>query len=64
LIELPGKRFFKLQAPLKLIGHFVRRHHVVLDVDLAFIVLLTRPTEPPATATQAFEVVASDFVLQ
>jgi len=53
-----------LQPLLQLIGLFIWRLERVVKVDLASIVFITHATQAPATATQAFQVVAPDFVLQ
>jgi hypothetical protein len=48
----------------QLIGLFRPGIHFLVKLDLAIIVVIARATTPSATATQAFQVVAPDFVLQ
>lgn len=66
LVQFLAEHLFKFQPLVELIGLFMWRFERVVnvDVDLARIVFITRATQSPATATQAFQVVAPDFVLQ
>jgi len=64
LVQFLAEHLFKLQPLVELIGLFIWRFELVVNVDLASIVFITHATQSPATATQAFQVVAPDFVLQ
>jgi len=64
LVKLLAEHLFKPQAPLKLIGHFIGRLQLVLNVNRTRIVFVTGTTQSPAAATQALQVVAPDLVLQ
>ncbi|MBK7656764.1 MAG: hypothetical protein IPJ18_18785 [Betaproteobacteria bacterium] len=64
MVKFLAEHLFKLQPFVELIGLFIWRFELVVNVDLARIVFVTHATQSPATATQAFQVVAPDFVLQ
>jgi len=64
LVQLIAKHLFKLQPLVELIGLFIWRFELVMNVDLTGLVVIASATQSPATATQAFQVVAPDFVLQ
>jgi len=64
LVQFLAEHLLKLQPLLQLIGLFIWRFKRVVKVDLSRIVFITHATQAPATATQAFQVVAPDFVLQ
>jgi len=64
LVQFLAEHLFKLQPLVELIGLFIWRLKLVVNVDLARIVFITHAAQSPATATQAFQVVAPDFVLQ
>jgi len=64
LVKFLAEHLFKLKPFVELIGLFIWRLKLVVNVDLASIVFITHATQSPATATQAFQVVAPDFVLQ
>jgi len=64
LVQLLAEHLLKLQPLLQLIDLFIWRFKRVVKVDLSRIVFITHATQAPATATQAFQVVAPDFVLQ
>jgi len=64
LVQFLAEHLLKLQPLAELIGLFIWRLKRVVNVDLASIVFVTHATQSSATATQAFQVVAPDFVLQ
>jgi len=64
LVQFLAEHLLKLQPLVELIGLFIWRLKRVVNVDLASIVFVTHATQSSATATQAFQVVAPDFVLQ
>jgi len=64
LVQFLAEHLLKLQPLVELIGLFIWRLKLVVNVDLVRIVFITHATQSPATATQAFQVVTPDFVLQ
>jgi len=64
LFQFVAKRLFKVQALFQQIGCFVRGFDFLGKLYLAIIVVIARATTPSASATQALQVVAPDFVFE
>jgi hypothetical protein len=64
LVQFLAEHLLKLQPLVELVGLFIWRLKLVVNVDLTRIVFITHATQSTATATQAFQVVTPDFVLQ
>jgi len=64
LVQLIAKHLFKLQPLVELIGLFIWRFELVMNVDLTGLVVIASATQSPAAATQALQVVAPDFMFE